>query len=82
MIPKITNMKNHLTIVGFSIAICAFLVAQGSTAHRPAPVKSTASYVVDQQDTSKHKMHKKWKKDKDSTMRKERDTTTPRIENR
>lgn len=69
-------MKNHLTILGLSIAVCTFLVAQGSITHPSAPVKSTASYVQDQQDTSKKKMHKKWKKGKDSTWNKERRDTS------
>lgn len=70
-------MKNHLTILGLSLAVCTFFVAQGSVNHPSTPVKSAASYVQDQQDTSKQKMHKKWKKSKDSTWHKEKkDTTT------
>lgn len=69
-------MKNHLTTLGLSIAVCTFLVAQGSIIHPSAPVKSTASYVQDQQDTSKKKMHKKWKKDKDTSWNKERRDTS------
>ncbi|WP_298733503.1 hypothetical protein [uncultured Chitinophaga sp.] len=75
-------MKNHLTLLGLSFALCTFIVAQASTNYRPAPVK----YSVDQQDTSKKKMHKKdkkWKKDKDTSWHKEpRDTSALRIENR
>jgi predicted ATPase len=75
-------MKNHLTLLGLSFALCTFIVAQASTSYRSAPAKSTHSYSVDQQDTSKKKMHKKWKKDKDTTGRRETDTSALRTENR
>lgn len=72
-------MKNHLTLLGLSFALCTFIVAQASTSYRSAPVK----YSVDQQDTSKQKMHKKWKKDKDTSWHKEKkDTSVLRTENR
>jgi hypothetical protein len=72
-------MKNHLTLLGLSFALCTFIVAQASTNYHAAPVK----YSVDQQDTSKQKMHKKWKKDKDTSWHKEkRDTSALRIDNR
>jgi hypothetical protein len=68
-------MKNRLTILGLSIAICTFLVAQGNVTHRVAPGDDSPTFVQEKQDTGKHKMHKKnWKKGKDSSMRK--DTTT------
>jgi len=73
-------MKNHLTLLGLSFVLCTFIVAQAST-HRSAPVKSTASYSVDQQDTSKKKMHKKWKKDRDTSGR-QTDTSALRTQNR
>ncbi len=69
-------MKNHLTILGLSIAACTFLVAQSSMAHRAAPVKNASAFYQEKQDTGKHKMHKKWKKSKDSTMQKERRDTS------
>jgi hypothetical protein len=73
-------MKNHLTLLGLSFVLCTFIVAQARTSYRLAPAKNTAAFSVDQQDTSKKKMHKKWKKDKDTSGRRETDTlrTEPR----
>jgi hypothetical protein len=64
-------MKNHLTLLGLSFVLCTFIVAQAGTAHRLAPAKNTVGTY--QQDTSKHKMKKQWKKDKDTSWR--RDTS-------
>ncbi|GAA0563816.1 hypothetical protein [Chitinophaga japonensis] len=68
-------MKNHLTILGLSIAICTFLVAQGNIASRTVNSHGTPAF---QQDTSKHHkaQKKKWKKMRDTSYnRSSRDTS-------
>ncbi len=64
-------MKNHLTVLGLSLALCTFVIAQANVKHHVAPTGEVPGFYQDQQDTTmkkkKDKMHKKdWKK-KDST---------------
>jgi len=70
-------MKNHLTILGLSIAICTFLIAQGNVTSRTVSSNGAAAFQQEQQDTSKHnKKKKKWKKMRDTSYnRSGRDTS-------
>lgn len=72
---NVKAMKNHLTILGLSIAICTFLVAQGNVTGRTVNSQGAVAF---QQDTSKHHkgQKKKWKKMRDTSYnRSSRDTS-------